>query len=73
MALWLIAMHFLDLYWLIMPNVSKSGIHVSVSDLLCFLGIGGVYFSVFFKRLGKVSLVPSKDPFIDKSLHFENV
>jgi hypothetical protein len=73
MALWLVSMHFLDLYWLIMPNVSASGIHISLNDLLCFLGIGGIYFAVFFKRVAKVSMVPSKDPFIEKSLNFENM
>ncbi|RAP35808.1 quinol:cytochrome C oxidoreductase [Candidatus Marinamargulisbacteria bacterium SCGC AAA071-K20] len=73
MAIWIVSMHFLDLYWLIMPNLSKSGIHFSMVDVLCFFGMGGVYFSVFFKRVASVSLVPKKDPFIEKSLHFENM
>lgn len=71
-ALWLIFMQIVDLYWIIMPNVSKAGIHVTIADITCLLGIGGIYFAVFFKKLATINLIPVKDPRLAESLSFEN-
>jgi hypothetical protein len=71
-AMWLVFMQIVDLYWLIMPNVSKSGIHISFADVTCIVGIGGIYFSVFFKKLSSINLIPVKDPRLKESLSFEN-
>lgn len=72
-AIWIALMHIVDLYWLIMPNVSKAGIHVSLADVLCIIGIGGIYFSSFFKRLASKNIVAKNDPLIQESLHFQNM
>jgi hypothetical protein len=71
-ASWLIFMHILDLYWIIMPNVSKAGIHVSIADITTIVGIGGIYFAVVFKKLASINLIPVKDPRLEESLSFEN-
>lgn len=71
-AIWLIFMHIVDIYWIIMPNVSKSGIHVTIMDIVPFIGIGGVYFGVFLNRLKSKALVPVNDPRLDESLSFHN-
>ena len=72
MAIWMLVMHILDLYWIIMPNVSPKGIHISVTDVSTLLLVGGIYFYFFAKRLSKGYLVPINDPRIDESLKFEN-
>jgi len=72
MAVWLILMHALDLYWLVMPNINKLGIHLTFADIVPFLGIGGIYFGFVFLRLSTVSLIPHKDPRLDESLNFHN-
>ena len=72
MAIWLLLMHILDLYWVIMPTVSPDGIHVTVTDISTFLAIGGIYFYVFIKMMSKGYLIPVNDPRIDESLKFEN-
>ena len=71
-AVWLIFMHFVDLYWIIMPNIFKEGISVTFIDLFTFLGIGGIFFGVFFNRLKKHFLIPIKDPRLSEGLNFEN-
>lgn len=71
-ATWLVFMHIVDLYWIIMPNVSKTGIHVTLMDIVPFIGIGGIYFGVFLNRLKSKALVPIKDPRLDESLSFHN-
>ena len=72
-AIWLVIMHFLDLYWIIMPTIFKKGINVTFLDLTLFLGIGCIYFSIFFKSLSKVNLIPTKDPRLDESVNFHNI
>lgn len=71
-SVFLIFMHIVDLYWIIMPNINKSGIHVSVIDIAPFLAIGGIYFGFFFLNLGKYCMVPINDPRISESLKFHN-
>ncbi|RAP31996.1 quinol:cytochrome C oxidoreductase [Candidatus Marinamargulisbacteria bacterium SCGC AG-414-C22] len=71
-AVWLLAMHFLDLYWIVMPNIFPEGIHVTLLDVSIFIGIGGIFLGVFFKRLKNYYLVPIKDPRLSESLNFEN-
>ena len=72
MACWILAMHFLDMYWVIMPNVSPTGIHFSLLDLSCFLGIGGIFCAVLLYSLRQTPLIPIKDPRLDESLSFHN-
>ncbi len=72
MAIWLLMMHILDLYWIIMPTVSPKGIHVSVTDISTFLFIGGVYFYFFIRQLSKGYLIPINDPRLQESEKFEN-
>ncbi|NBV41703.1 hypothetical protein EBR96_02905 [bacterium] len=67
---WFVVMHIVDVYWLIMPNVSPDGLHVSLSDITAFVGIGGLYIGLFFLRLRKVPLFPQKDPRLSESLHY---
>lgn len=67
---WFLAMHVLDLYWVIMPNASPNGIHISLDDVVAFLGIAGLYLGVFWWRLGRQSLVPVGDPRLPESLTY---
>ncbi|MBT6121326.1 hypothetical protein HOH45_07680 [bacterium] len=71
-VLLLIVMHFLELYWVVMPNFSHHGIHVSTLDFLCFFGLFGIYASVLFFRMGKYALYPIKDPRLKESQDFIN-
>jgi len=73
MILWLLAMSFLDLYWIIMPTVSPDGVHFGISDVVPFIGIGGLFFADLFRRLKSVNLVPIKDPRLHESVNFHNV
>ena len=71
-AIWLVIMHFLDLYWIIMPNLYKEGFVITLFDVAPFIAIGSIFFAFFFKRLKKHSLIPIKDPRLSEALNFEN-
>lgn len=72
MASWLVFMHYVDMFWIIMPNITPEGFSFKLVDLTIFIGIGGVYFSLFFSRLKKYYLVPVNDPRLSESISFKN-
>jgi hypothetical protein len=69
-ALWVLFMHYVDLYWMVMPTF--GGFHPVLVDFTTWLGIGGVFLVFFGLRMKKGSLVPLKDPRLAESLAFEN-
>lgn len=71
-AIWILAMHWLDLYWLVMPSLHPDGVHLSWMDLTTMLGTGGVFVWLFWRRMIAQPLVPIKDPGLDRSIQFVN-
>lgn len=68
-VVWMLFMHFVDLYWVIMPNIDKDGFVFSWGDLACLMGIGGVFVGLLFARMRTVSLVPVQDPRLSDFMH----
>jgi len=72
-ALWVLFMHAVDMYWLVMPEAGFAGIGFSIQHLTCLVGIGALFFAVINLSLRKCALIPIKDPRLDEALAFENV
>lgn len=72
-AVWMLAMHWVDLYWLIMPEFSPAGIRPHVLDAACLLAVGGLFMAGVAFNLRPHSLVPVKDPRLADSLASEAV
>jgi hypothetical protein len=70
---WTVAMHFVDMYWLIMPNFSKTGMAPSWMDFGTLAGVAGVLGLAFWLRLRKKALVPIGDLRFQQGMTFENV
>jgi len=66
-ALWLLIMHWVDLYWLIMPSLHHE-VHFSWMDLTSMVGIGGVFLWFFWRGMTSRPLVPIKDPTLEASI-----
>jgi hypothetical protein len=71
-AVWLLVMHWIDLYWIVMPNLSPQALSWGPIDGCLFLGLGGVYLAGLVHVAGQHSLVPLADPRLGESLAFEN-
>jgi hypothetical protein len=75
-AAWLIVTHYLDMYYLVMPNLwhetKPQTVPLSLLDLTCLLGVAGCFVAglAYFAR--DRSLVPVKDPLLAQSLAFQN-
>ena len=70
---WLLAMHFVDLYWQVMPTLHPEGIRPSILDVAAFLAVGGCFVAAGSWLMRRQALVPLRDPRIAESLAFENV
>jgi hypothetical protein len=71
-AAWLLLMHWLDLYWLVMPKLGDGGPRIGVADLFCFAGMGALYVAIVIRVAAERGLVPARDPRLDESLGFKN-
>ncbi|MCR4413343.1 MAG: quinol:cytochrome C oxidoreductase [Thermoguttaceae bacterium] len=72
-SVWMAAMHWIDLYWLVMPRVEGAGSVTGILTDVCLLaGIVCLYLAGAVWTAGDRSLVPRKDPRLGESLAFEN-
>ncbi|RJP21902.1 MAG: quinol:cytochrome C oxidoreductase [Candidatus Omnitrophota bacterium] len=72
-AVWILLMHWIDLYWLILPEYGQEWFFFhSVLDIGCFIGIGGLFLACACYLARDRALIPLKDPRLQESLTFEN-
>ncbi len=71
-AVWLLLVHYVDLYWNIMPNLHHEGVVYSWLDVTTWLGLGGVFLFTFWRAFTKHPVVPVTDPRLQASIHFVN-
>jgi hypothetical protein len=71
-AIWILLMHVLDIYIIVLPALHKTGFSPSPLDLLCLLAIGATLVAVFLKKLGDAPLWPVRDPRLAGSLRLLN-
>jgi hypothetical protein len=72
MALWILFVHGVDMYQVVLPVLHRNGIQMSWLDLFALLAIGSTLAAVFLKRLGEASLFPTKDPRLPQSIALKN-
>jgi hypothetical protein len=69
---WLLAMHFVDVYWLVMPTLHPEGVRPSALDVAAFAAVGGCFVAAVGWLMRRQALVPLRDPRLAESLAFEN-
>jgi len=61
LAVWMLLMRYLDLFWIIEPNFSKT-LTVTIADIVVPIAIGGIWLWYFFRNLAALPLLPAYDP-----------
>jgi len=69
MAIWLLLMHWADLYWVVMPNHPGHALQSVWIDIAAVLGIGGLALWFFARRMTSTPLIPVNDPRLEASAH----
>ena len=67
-AVLIIAMRFVDLYWLLTPDFRKGQFGVSWMDFLAPIALGGLWLAFFIMQLNKRPLLPVRDPHLEEAL-----
>ena len=70
LAIWILIMHYADLFWIIMPNLHHHGIHFSWMDISSVAGIGGIVLWYFWRLFIRQPAVPITDPKLQESIDF---
>lgn len=72
-SVWLLVVHYLDLYWLVMPAVHPEGFAPRLTDLTAWIGATALFFAAFCWLARRPAMVPVGDPRLPESLSFENM
>src|SRR6202051_3293827 len=62
LAVWLLLMRYVDLFWTIEPNFSVT-LKVTWLDVVVPIAMGGLWLAYFFRNLSRMPLVPAYDVF----------
>jgi hypothetical protein len=71
-GVWVLAMHFVDLYWQVMPTLHPEGLSPSLLDVAALVAVGGCFVAAASWLMRRQALVPLRDPRLAESLAFEN-
>lgn len=67
---WVVAMHYVDLYWIVLPALHPEGFVPHWLDLAALLGVGGVVTGFGAWRLRSRRVVPTDDPRLAAALEY---
>ncbi len=71
-ALWQLAMHAADMFFLIRPNVYPDRIGLGLVDLAGFIAPLAIMLGLLVRRIGSVPLVPTQDPRLAEAMEHRN-
>ncbi|HPC83765.1 MAG TPA: hypothetical protein P5234_10380 [Thermoanaerobaculaceae bacterium] len=71
-AVWMLLMHWVDLYWLVVPEVSPDNAVPQLVDVTVLVAVAALGTALGVLALRKHSLVAERDPRLAESLAFEN-
>ncbi|MBK8168845.1 MAG: hypothetical protein IPK60_00705 [Sandaracinaceae bacterium] len=67
---WILVMHVVDIYWLVLPYESATKFAPSWIDFTCLFGVVGAFLTVVFFQMSRYSLVAVGDPRIGRAMRF---
>jgi hypothetical protein len=67
-AVLILVMRLIDLFWMIAPNFTHERFHLSWMDLVAPIAMGGWWLAVFARALSRRPLIPINDPLYETAL-----
>ncbi len=67
----ILIMQYVDVYWLVYPNLDSNNALFGWQEIGVFLGFAGLFILMITRFLAKNNLVPIRDPRIQESIHHE--
>ena len=81
-AAYILIMHFIDIFWIVMPEARTiGGEHVTptvgvggmIGVVLCTAGMAALLIGLMFKVASETRIIPARDPRLAESIGFENI
>ena len=69
-GIWILLIHYIDIYWLVMPTLYPEGFSFHWTQPVAFLGVGLVAVAFAMSRLRGRLPVPMRDPYLPESLRY---
>lgn len=69
-AAWILLIHYVDLYWVVMPAADPDRLGLHWTHLTAFAGVGGVSVAAGVFLMRGTRPVPINDPFLEDSLRY---
>ena len=69
-GVWILAVHYLDLYWVLMPNLRPESPAPCLTDLTALAGVGGVALAAAIAAMRGRHSMPVGDPYLEESLRY---
>ncbi len=70
---YMLVMHWLDLYWQIMPNMTATVVPFGLTEILTLVGMVAIVFAGVMWQAGGTSLIAIKDPRLEESMSFHDI
>jgi hypothetical protein len=68
-AAWILFARIADYWWHVAPELHRDGLTIGLLDVSLPLVLGGIFISLFVAQLGGRSLLPVRDPQLERALH----
>jgi len=69
-AVWMLVIHYIDLYWVVMPAADLARLGLHWTHFTAFAGVGGLSLAAALWLLRSARPVPVKDPFLEDALRY---
>jgi len=69
-ALFLLGMHWVDIFWFVLPRKHPDVPRIHLADFTAFIGVGGIAIAFGAWLLGRGSVIPERDPYMSESLRY---
>jgi hypothetical protein len=70
MSVWILVMHYVDVFWIVMPARHSFDLGLHWTHLTSFVGVGGISVAAGVYLLRGARPIPIKDPFLEDSLRY---
>lgn len=69
-AAWVVVIHYIDLYWVVMPAANEAHLGLHWTHLTSFVGVGGLSVAAALFLFRAAPPIPVRDPFLEDSLRY---